>query len=52
MGTIEKPCSNLLESHHRSVNMSDMHGKMEMLVAWKQVMKSLLMGNVYNLCRV
>jgi hypothetical protein len=27
-------------------------GKMEMLVTWKQGLKSLLMGNVYNLCRV
>ena len=27
-------------------------GKMEIIVTWKQVMKSLLMGNVYNLCRV
>ena len=25
---------------------------MEILVTWKHVMKSLLMGNVYNLCRV
>jgi hypothetical protein len=35
-----------------SVNMPDSHGKMEMLVTWKQVMKSLLMENVYNLYRV
>jgi hypothetical protein len=35
-----------------SVNMSDQHGKMDMLVAWKQVIESLLMGNVYHLCRV
>jgi hypothetical protein len=35
-----------------SVNFSNPHGKMEMLVTWKQVMKSLLMGNVYHLYRV
>jgi hypothetical protein len=35
-----------------SVNMLGLHGKMEMLVTWKQVMKSLLMENVYNLCIV
>jgi hypothetical protein len=35
-----------------SVNMFDQHGKMEMLVAWKQVMESLLMGNVYHIYRV
>jgi hypothetical protein len=28
------------------------HGRMEMLVTWKEVMKSLLMRNVYNLYRM
>jgi hypothetical protein len=35
-----------------SVNMLGPHDKMEMLAIWKQGMKSLLMENVYNLCRV
>jgi hypothetical protein len=35
-----------------STNMLSPHGKMEMLVTWKRVMKSLLMENVYNLYRV
>jgi hypothetical protein len=35
-----------------TINMLCPHGKTEMLVTWTQMMKSLLMGNVYNLCRM
>jgi hypothetical protein len=35
-----------------SVNMSSLYGEMEMSATWKQVIKSILMGNVYNLYKV
>jgi hypothetical protein len=46
------PYSDLLTSHQRKCEYAWPTWKMEMLVIWKHVMKSLLMGNVYNRYRV
>jgi hypothetical protein len=47
----QRVCCKLDETKG-SVIVLGRHGKMEMLVTWKHVMKSLLMENVFKLCRV
>jgi hypothetical protein len=44
---IEMSCSDLLAIHHRKC----IHDRIE-ISSHRRVMKSLLMGNVYDLCRV
>jgi hypothetical protein len=46
--TIEKSCSDLLAIHQRQC----IFGKKWRFSSHRRVTKSLLMGNVYNLCRV
>jgi hypothetical protein len=50
--SIEKPCSGLLASHQRKCGYALPAWQNGDVVAWKQVLDSLLMGNVYNLRRV
>jgi hypothetical protein len=50
-GETSSGCCKLDETKG-SVIVLGRHGKMEMLVTWKHVMKSLLMENVFKLCRV
>jgi hypothetical protein len=50
--TIEKRSSGLLASHQRKYEYAWPAWQNGDVVAWKQVMESLLMGNVYNLYRV
>jgi hypothetical protein len=50
--TIGKPCSGLLASFERKHEYAWPAWQNGDVVTWKQVMESLLMGNVYNLYKV